>query len=212
MKNKYLIANELVKIIWPLIVKYKFFQSRKLYLFNSAINPIPLVLAATEDFNFNSSVAVFDGDGGDFQRFDSIKSIPDIETNKRTRIYESIHLNSNEWPSFSTSQFSRLSRRRIVCGLYVSNYGDKGIGLHKDEWDGIIIQTSGAKNWVIYDDECIEHQITLNAGDVLFLPQGFNHDVNTNLHSEHLVFAFLNTLITSKTPLNLPKPPHFVSV
>lgn len=198
MQNKYLLANELVGIVWPLILKSNFIQTRQVHLFRSLINYNKFILASDEKINFNASVAVVDD--GVFQRFTSKDLIPNTDNYRRTRIYESIHLNSAEWPSFCTSQFSRLSRHRIVCGLYVSDEGDKGIGIHKDEWDGVIIQTNGSKNWTIYDDYSNKIEITLNAGDILFLPKNLNHDVSTNGHSEHLVFAFLSKKITPTTP------------
>ena len=87
----------------------------------------------------------------------------------------------------------RLSRRlesrlhsHATIAAYVSTGSSESIGRHVDEWDNIVIQVSGVK---------VFHFLTrserLDAGDVLTIPQGLHHEVETEDASVHLSVVLL---------------------
>ncbi|MFD4554888.1 JmjC domain-containing protein [Streptomyces sp. NPDC058469] len=40
-----------------------------------------------------------------------------------------------------------MLRRRVSCSVFESRPQDRTAGPHHDEWDGLIVQVRGAKNW-----------------------------------------------------------------
>ncbi|MCA1220041.1 JmjC domain-containing protein [Streptomyces sp. 8L] len=92
---------------------------------------------------------------------------------------------------------SRITRRQVVCTLYESDQGDRGIGRHVDAWDGVIMQMRGVKAWTIWPPAADRREIHMRPGDVLLLPAYVPHAVATPDTSVHLVFALTEPLTGS---------------
>jgi ribosomal protein L16 Arg81 hydroxylase len=100
----------------------------------------------------------------------------------------------------------------IGANLYLTPPNSQGFPAHHDTHDVFIVQVEGSKHWRVYDSpEPIplpgpprthlgtslgqpSTDITLHAGDMLYIPRGFIHEVSTNdCYSLHLtlgVFGF----------------------
>jgi len=110
----------------------------------------------------------------------------------RTRLYECVDIGSVGPYSIVALLLSQLAGCRVVCTIYESHAGDAKMGEHRDDWYGVIIQLSGAKQWRLRSDRSADPQsVTLNAGDGLLLPGGVWHDVITPDESVHVVYAIL---------------------
>lgn len=111
--------------------------------------------------------------------------------NPRTRVYEHINRLTDDWYSYVALSIARAANRRVICSAYESRSGDKGLGWHSDEWDGIILQLRGEKIWNIKGKNGEKENYVLSQGDILFLPEGIEHNVETPRDSLHIVFAIL---------------------
>jgi len=109
----------------------------------------------------------------------------------RTKVYEHINRLNDEWYSEVALGLARMSNRRVICSMYESHSIDKGLGQHIDEWDAVILQIAGSKKWNITLGNDESEDLILSSGDVLFLPEGIEHYVETPEYSVHLVFAIL---------------------
>lgn len=109
----------------------------------------------------------------------------------RTRVYECMSVNTGGWFSLATLQLSRLARCAAIASVYQSTAGDKTLGVHKDLWYGVIVQMHGAKTWHFKRQRhgADFAVMTIRQGDVLLLPEGIWHDVETPEESVHLLFA-----------------------
>ncbi len=101
----------------------------------------------------------------------------------------------------------------IGANIYCSFQGVQAFGTHFDNHDVVVVQTGGTKVWNLYEnraDNPIENfpddaatrrwfeqsrgslmqQVTMRAGDVLYLPRGWYHDaLATDGPSLHVTFA-----------------------
>jgi len=118
----------------------------------------------------------------------------------RTQVYESINRDSEgAWYSLAARHLGRLahSELQVVCSVFASRYGDESLGGHWDAWYGAIVQMRGAKVWeigesLLRDTGQATQEVTTRAGDILLLPKGMPHAVQTPAdpgHSVHLAFA-----------------------
>ncbi|MFJ4429319.1 JmjC domain-containing protein [Streptomyces bobili] len=101
-------------------------------------------------------------DGSDFQREadDSVLAL-EYASRPRTRVMESLHTRSDGWHALTTLHLSRMLRRRVSCSVFESLPQDRTAGRHYDEWDGLIVQVRGAKNWCLgYPDPACRLQLT----------------------------------------------------
>jgi hypothetical protein len=130
-------------------------------------------------------------DGFDFHRETDEAAIADgYHDRRRTRVYESIDVSSDGWFSLVTLHMARLLRRRVVCTMYESRAGDRNLGAHDDEWDGLIVQMSGSKSWRLWPQPHGQpRELLTRTGDVLLLPKGITHEVDTPDYSVHMVLA-----------------------
>ncbi len=133
-------------------------------------------------------------DGLDFHRRSHKDAVARAyQERQRTRVYESLDLRSDGWFIAVTLQLTAMIRSPVVCSAYESHAGDRNLGPHDDEWLGLITQVRGAKRWLVWPDTTgAPEEIVTRAGDVLILPQGMKHEVNTPGspgYSVHLVFA-----------------------
>lgn len=201
-EEEYLTASSITSKIWNAVLTKDLFNSEKFALINNVFTNEELtnlyLPSDSEILNTKQNVAL--ANGLNFERYESNKNLQtQYQKQSRTRIYESIHINSSGWFSLVNAQLTRLSRRNVVCSLYCSNALDKGLGVHSDLWDGLIFQIRGEKTWHIYDKKGIEKEtIVLNSGDFLLLPEGVKHDVETKKYSEHITYAFQRKYIDNK--------------
>ncbi|CCI04793.1 cupin domain-containing protein [Microcystis aeruginosa] len=98
----------------------------------------------------------------------------------------------------------------VLINLYMSPKNSQGFQAHFDTHEVFIVQVEGSKNWRIYDSpitlplisdlkyqEKLRNQLTspvtaftLNAGDLLYIPRGYIHEVFTSdSFSTHLTVA-----------------------
>ncbi|MBV7674206.1 cupin domain-containing protein [Streptomyces halstedii] len=149
-------------------------------------------------------VTLIDGDGADFQReADADTLAREYAARPRTRVMESLHTQSDGWHALTTLHLSRMLRRRVSCSIFESLPQDRTAGRHYDDWDGLIVQVRGAKDWRIGPDPDQANRVTTRPGDVLLLPRGVLHDVTTPQHSVHVLLA-----ITERPLEGHPTPPH----
>ncbi|MEU2305139.1 JmjC domain-containing protein [Streptomyces misionensis] len=120
----------------------------------------------------------------------------------RTQVYESVHLLSGGWIGVTALRLACMLGREVVCTIYQSRREDSTLGPHHDTWDGVVVQMSGMKRWLLWpdgDDEATE--IIMRSGDVLIVPRGMRHDVSTLAdpgHSIHLVLAVLDVPLAAR--------------
>eukprot|EP00049_Salpingoeca_infusionum_P026107 m.23799 g.23799 ORF g.23799 m.23799 type:complete len:537 (+) comp8530_c1_seq1:95-1705(+) len=105
----------------------------------------------------------------------------------------------------------------VGANVYLSPPNQRGFSSHADTQSVLVLQLEGTKTWTIhepsndflffhhindtqymFDDEELvpltKHTVTLNAGDVLFLPRGFIHCAETaESHSLHVTFGLHDT-------------------
>jgi hypothetical protein len=86
----------------------------------------------------------------------------------------------------------------VQANAYYTPAGSQGFGVHHDTHDVLCVQVSGAKRWLVYEpllelplkDQRYSselgphgeatHDLTLNAGDTLYLPRGWLHEALTS--------------------------------
>jgi uncharacterized RmlC-like cupin family protein len=120
--------------------------------------------------------------------------------------------------SFFSGRLQRLCtalQRRlsafVQANVYLTPPRAQGFALHHDTHDTLILQLDGTKTWRIHrplielpiesqpfhgkDDDprvVLEREVTLEAGDTLYIPRGFAHAAATSAsRSLHLTFALL---------------------
>ena len=94
---------------------------------------------------------------------------------------------------------------KTIGELFLTPKNQKALSPHYDSHDVFVVQLQGSKNWILYDEEYKtpivnsfqpifdrdelknKREITLRAGEVLFIPRGVPHEaVTTNESSLHL--------------------------
>ncbi|WP_413809679.1 hypothetical protein [Streptomyces sp. OE57] len=176
-------------VMWPRLMASQPVHVQQ--VFDTAwIESVPLPLA--EQKAAGQTVALVDG--MDFHRKVDQDAIDRAyRERQRTRVYESLDVRSDGWFSVVTHRLTALIGRCVVCTAYESHAGDRNLGAHDDEWLGVITQMWGAKRWLVWPETTgAPEEIVTRAGDVLILPQGVKHEVNTPGspgYSVHLVFA-----------------------
>ncbi|MFF2374791.1 JmjC domain-containing protein [Streptomyces xiamenensis] len=116
---------------------------------------------------------------------------PEDELHRDTRIFENLQNQSADPLALIAHQLGNITRRKVACSMYLSSRDSRSFGRHDDDWLSVIIQLRGAKNWTIWPHPEPAVALTLNAGDVLVLPRGIQHDVSTPCHSIHITLALL---------------------
>jgi hypothetical protein len=96
----------------------------------------------------------------------------------------------------------------VQANAYYTPRGSQGLAVHHDTHDVFVLQVSGEKRWLVYDpvwELPLKHQrytksmgevgepvldLTLRAGDTLYLPRGWMHEALTSDHdSLHLTIG-----------------------
>lgn len=127
-------------------------------------------------------------DGLRFDRRGTSATLAELYAERpRTRLYESIDFHGQDWYSDTAFRLTHLARCRVVCSMYESAARDATSEAHIDQWDGLILQMRGSKRWVLPD----QPPVVTQPGDVLVLPRGVHHAVETDAYSVHLVFALV---------------------
>lgn len=115
-----------------------------------------------------------------------------------------------ELSQFCNALEARL-RFQTQVNIFVTPPGSKGFTAHYDDHSFFILQVSGKKHWKLYDSPVelplqefrrravmpelgAPREITLRAGDLLYLPRGFYHEAETtdetSVHITLGVFPF----------------------
>ncbi len=159
-----------------------------------------LPLPIGEDRLAGQPVALLD-ERDDFDRHLDGRALSEAYAGRpRTQVYESINRDSEgTWYSLAARHLGRLAHceLQVVCSVFASRYGDESLGGHWDAWYGAIVQMRGAKVWqigerLLRDTGQATQEVTTEAGDILLLPKGLPHAVQTPAdpgHSVHLAFA-----------------------
>jgi ribosomal protein L16 Arg81 hydroxylase len=113
-----------------------------------------------------------------------------------------------------------------VANLYLTPEDEKALAPHYDSHDVFAIQISGEKHWILYDDTYFKtpllhsfqpvfnrenltgaREITMRAGDILYMPRGVPHEAYTSDKSSmHLTIGLHSTQwidFITKSLLNL---------
>lgn len=117
-------------------------------------------------------------------------------------------------PIKSFIQNMRLFMSHNVIGnMYLTPANEKALSPHYDAHDVFVLQVSGEKNWILYDDENFKtpllksfqpifqreyltgaREITLKAGDMMYIPRGVPHEAyTTNESSLHITLGVYST-------------------
>ncbi|MGF7217826.1 ribosomal protein L16 Arg81 hydroxylase [Spirosoma lacussanchae] len=101
----------------------------------------------------------------------------------------------------------------VVANLYLTPENEKALSPHYDSHDVFALQISGEKHWIVYDDTYCKtplvhsfqpvfqreqlsgaKQITLKAGDVMYMPRGVPHEAyTTDQSSMHITIGVHST-------------------
>lgn len=114
-----------------------------------------------------------------------------------TIVLQALH---HTWPPLA--KFCRALESELghpaQANAYYTPAGSQGFGVHHDTHDVLCVQVSGAKRWLVYEpllelplknqrysSELGEHgeptrDLTLHAGDTLYLPRGWLHEALTS--------------------------------
>ncbi|MEA2499508.1 MAG: bifunctional lysine-specific demethylase and histidyl-hydroxylase [Actinomycetota bacterium] len=111
-----------------------------------------------------------------------------------TIVIEGLHKYWNPLTRFSRELEMELGHR-IQINAYITPPGSQGFAVHRDDHDVFVLQITGSKHWMVYDendetDVLIEDD--LNEGDALYIPKGFPHAATTTDDtSAHLTVGIL---------------------
>jgi len=106
-------------------------------------------------------------------------------------------------------------RQAVNAHVFLTPQGSQGFPAHRDEHSGLVVQLDGTKEWRVYD-RTTEHaalrsvpiqpgtvdrdalgaeirSYTLEAGDVLYIPEGWAHEAEAqDAHSLHVTFRIFS--------------------
>lgn len=111
-----------------------------------------------------------------------------------TIVLESLHRFWRPLTDFSRELEISLGHR-LQVNAYITPPGSQGFDVHHDSHDVLVLQVSGAKHWIVYDDEdktrvLIDREI--QPGDVLYIPKGFPHAASAGtIASAHLTVGIV---------------------
>jgi hypothetical protein len=134
----------------------------------------------------------------DFDRYPTPEQVDaSYEVCPRTYVFESVH-GCYAWALLASRWLGALAGGlSVLATIYDSRSGDEHLDAHWDAWCGAVVQLSGAKKWIIGggllsgDPQNIS-SLTMYPGDVMILPDGVPHLVETPAdpgHSRHLVLT-----------------------
>jgi hypothetical protein len=84
---------------------------------------------------------------------------------------------------------------RVQVNAYITPPGSQGFDVHRDDHDVFVLQVSGAKHWIVYDQQDEERVLIdkdIERGASLYIPTGFPHAATTgHVASAHLTVGIL---------------------
>lgn len=154
---------------------------------NDLLNYLPFPEAA------NGLELVLDG------TFNAVPESP-VEVWRRCRAGETLLVKRLETQSPPVARFIRALAselgEKVSCNLYVSQTSVPGLGPHYDDHDVFVLQLEGTKSWSLGKATCpwpttalrerrgvagppppLDRELTLERGDVLYVPRGCWHQV-----------------------------------
>jgi hypothetical protein len=146
----------------------------------------------------------------DFDRYPTPEQVDEAyEVRPRTYIFESVHA-TQAWALLASRWLGALAGGlSVLATIYDSRSGDEHLDAHWDAWCGAVVQLSGAKKWIIGhgllsgDPQNIS-SLTMHPGDVMILPDGLPHLVETPAdpgYSRHLVLTVRRRELNDRQPL-----------
>jgi hypothetical protein len=105
----------------------------------------------------------------------------------RTRLFESVHTRAGEWQSDVAAVLASWLDADVLSSAYEARRGDRTLPEHADAWHNIVLQLLGTKRWRFGADE-----VLLEPGDVLIVPTGVVHFVETDDYSVHINFEVID--------------------
>ena len=83
---------------------------------------------------------------------------------------------------------------RLQTNAYITPPGSQGFDVHRDDHDVFVLQVSGAKHWIVYDEdgERVLIDQDIERGASLYIPKGFPHTATAGRStSAHLTVGVL---------------------
>jgi bifunctional lysine-specific demethylase and histidyl-hydroxylase NO66 len=111
----------------------------------------------------------------------------DLAADGATIVLQGLH---HLWPPLQrfTGQLEEATSHRVQANAYLSPPGAAGLRHHADTHEVLVLQVEGEKAWRV--DGLGE--LTLRAGDVLYLPAGTGHSAaSQHQHSLHITIGLL---------------------
>lgn len=104
----------------------------------------------------------------------------------------------------ATNDMRRLLGHPVLATMFLTPADEAGLAVHSDPMDAFVVQLHGSKTWKVYDRPAASVPIgevergllseprltlTLNVGDVLFLPRGCPHETRADALSLHVTLG-----------------------
>lgn len=91
----------------------------------------------------------------------------------------------------AANSLQRSFSTKVACNIYFTPKNQQTLPLHTDDHDVIVVQAFGTKKWRIYHKKSTKllTEITMQPGDLLYIPSGFPHQALAESKSLHLTFG-----------------------
>lgn len=76
-------------------------------------------------------------------------------------------------------EFEKFNNKLMSCNLYATPHCSQALLTHFDEYDIIVMQVFGTKNWNLYSDYRSKISFTLREGEYFLLKRGVYHNAST---------------------------------
>ncbi len=136
-------------------------------------------------------------DGDDHQFFGSLARAMDSgHFESRTRFIDQIQTSSLTLLDEMVDQVRRWSGRPVICSTFISRPDFARFRTHVDGWDGLVVQLSGTKRWILTESETV---VVVKPGDALLVRAGVPHHAEAVAGTSiHVRLAMLDDAITAK--------------
>jgi len=141
--------------------------------------------------------------GASFARAVVVESVLAAHRDGATVVFQALHRNHAPLARLCRALEGRFAHR-FQTNVYLTPPGERGLGVHFDRHDVFVLQVHGTKRWTVYP-EAAElpsrggaydfdpgdpgeplFEVTLEAGDLLYLPRGYPHQAaardDTSVH------------------------------
>lgn len=127
-----------------------------------------------------------------------------------TIVLQALHLNWRPVAAFCRD-LERALGQAVQTNAYYTPRGSQGFAVHHDTHDVFVLQVAGEKRWLVYepllelplkrqrysrelgDEGEPSHELTLRAGDTLYLPRGWLHQAETSASDSLHLTVGINT-------------------